>query len=72
MTAAAIAVLKDAAARKRFARLQAVAALAGFAVDAIEADDGGPEFCITRWCLTRRCRTMDELAELLRRMGVAE
>lgn len=60
------------AARKRFARLQALAALRGHAVERIDADDGGAEFVVSRWALTRRCGSLDELAELLQRMGVAE
>lgn len=57
--------------RKRFSRIQALAALQGFAVDSIEADDGTVEYCITKWALTRRANSLDALAETLLRMGVA-
>jgi hypothetical protein len=56
--------------RKAFANLQAVAALAGFTVEAIEADDGTTEYCVSRWAYTRRCRSLQELAAALRSMGV--
>jgi hypothetical protein len=58
--------------RKRFETLRAVAALRGVAVDAIDADGGGIEYVVTRWALTRRCRTLDELAGFLARMGIEE
>lgn len=57
--------------RKPFAHLQAVAARAGFAVDAIEADRGGPEYVVSRWAHTARCSSLPELTALLQRMGVA-
>lgn len=64
--------LHEAHDRKRFARLQALGALAGYAVDAIDADGGGIEYCITRWAMTKRCGTLEGLAAQLARMGVAE
>lgn len=56
--------------RKRAAKLQAAAALAGVRVDPIEADDGRLAWIVTRWALTRQCETLDELAEFLQRMGI--
>ena len=58
-------------ARKAVANVQAKAALAGFSVEPIEADDGGQVFVVSRWNLTRQCNTLDDVRELLRRMGVA-
>ena len=56
--------------RKRLATLRAVAARHGIPVEVIEADDGRPEFIVSRWAMTRRCRSLDELELLLARMGV--
>lgn len=58
-------------ARKAFSNAQAKAALAGFSVEQIEADDGGQVFIVSRWSLTRQCDTLDDVRELLQRMGVA-
>ena len=57
--------------RKRFSRLQAVAAIAGIRVDQIEIDDGRPAWVVTRWALSRQCNSLDELTDFLRKMGVA-
>jgi hypothetical protein len=57
--------------RKTVATLQAVAAMAGVRVDPIEGDDGHTVYIVTRWALTKQCNTLDEMADLLRRMGVA-
>ena len=57
--------------RKSLATLQALAALSGFSVEPIEADDGRHVFSVQRWNLARQCDTLDEVRELLRRMGVA-
>jgi hypothetical protein len=56
---------------KAFATLQAQAALVGVQVERIEADGGGQAFIVSRWNLTRQCDTIDDVRELLRRMGVA-
>lgn len=55
---------------KEAATLQAKAALAGVRVDPIEADDGELVWCVSRWALTRQCESLDEVRELLARMGV--
>lgn len=52
------------------ATVQAVAARAGVRVDAIPADDGGRVFIVSRWSLCRQCDTLDEVRELLLRMGI--
>ncbi len=52
--------------------LQALAAMKGYRVDPIEADDGSTAYCVTRWALTRQCSTLDQLREVLDRMGVKE
>ena len=59
------------AATKDFANLQAVAALRGYAVEAIDGG-AGPEFILTstRWPLTRRCGSLEELRSLMTRMGL--
>ncbi|WP_395699090.1 hypothetical protein [Aquabacterium sp.] len=66
-----MAAAVPAADRKPFSSMQASAALAGFTVEAIEADQGGVEYIVSRWAMTVRCTTLRELAALLRRMGVA-
>ncbi len=58
-------------AAKRFATLQAAAAFAGFQVSLIESDSGRAAFIVSRWALTRQVDALDELAEFLRRAGVA-
>ena len=55
---------------KEAAALQAKAALLGVRVDPIEAADGGLIWIVSRWALTRQCDTLDEVRELLARMGV--
>lgn len=60
----------EAAERKQLATLQAVAALAGVRVDPIEGDDGRTVYIVSRWALTKQCNTLDELRDLLARMGV--
>jgi hypothetical protein len=57
--------------RKTVATLQAQAAISGFSVEPIEADDGRHGFIVARWNLSRQCDTADEVRELLRRMGAA-
>ena len=57
--------------RKRLARLQALAALKGYTVEAIDGDDGSTQYIVMRWSLTRRAATLDDLEQLLARMGVA-
>jgi hypothetical protein len=55
---------------KPVATLQAVAALAEVRVDPIEGDDGKTVYIVSRWALTKQCNTVDELRDLLRRMGI--
>jgi len=45
--------------------------MAGVQVDPIGSDDGRQVFIVSRWNLTRQCDSLDELRELLQRMGVA-
>lgn len=57
------------AARKEFATLQATAALRGFRLDRIEADDGGVAYVITRWALTKQINSLDELRAFVEQIG---
>ena len=52
---------------KAFETLRARAALAGFALDAIEADDGARVFVITRWALTRELPGLGDVEAFLTR-----
>lgn len=56
--------------RKWFATARAEGARRGIAVDLIEGDDGRAEIILSRWAWTRSVRTLEELAGLLRVMGV--
>lgn len=56
---------------KQAATLQAQAALAGVRVDPVEDDRGTVIWIVSKWSLTRKCETLDEVRELLARMGVA-
>ncbi len=55
---------------KAFANLQARAALAGFAVNAIKDDRGQQAFIVSKWNLTRQCSTLAELTTFLLMVGV--
>jgi hypothetical protein len=50
---------------KRFATLQARAALAGVALAAIEDDAGRPAYVMTRWALTRQLDSLDAVERWL-------
>lgn len=55
---------------KAEATWRAKAALRGIAVHRSEADDGRRIWIVTKWSLTRRCDSFDELVAMLTRMGV--
>lgn len=54
---------------KRLATAQARAALAGFTLTPIEADNGSPMFVISRWALTRSFGDLSEVEAFLDRVG---
>lgn len=57
--------------RKLLGGMQAQAAYQKrIAVDGIDGDNGKPEYCISKWRLTRHCRSFYALSEMLARMGV--
>ncbi len=56
--------------RKRFATLQAAAALAGIVVTPIEADNGQRVYILSKGSLSKECSSLDEVRALLVRMGV--
>lgn len=47
---------------KRLANLKARACLQGVELHVIDGDDGGPEFICIKWAMTKRLRSLDELA----------
>ena len=55
---------------KALSTLRAVAALAGIRVDPIVTDRGRRAWIVTRWHLTRQVDTLDELAGVLRQLGL--
>ena len=54
---------------KRFATLQARAALWGATLTPIEADDGVPQYVISRWALTRAFADLGEVAHFFDQVG---
>ena len=56
---------------KQAATLQAQAALAGVRVDPVDDDHGTLVWIVSKWSLTRQCKTLGEVRELLARMGAA-
>jgi hypothetical protein len=59
--------------RKKFETLRAQAALLGATLILFDNDLGHPELALTRWCFTKAfsLAQLDELEELLKRMGAA-
>lgn len=55
--------------RKRFATLQARAALASVAAILTEGDDGRPQIIVSRWALCRSFTSLDDLEDWLDRVG---
>lgn len=55
--------------RKRFATMQARAALAGVALSAIEDDRGHQVFIASKWAMTKELATLDDVEQLLVRIG---
>jgi hypothetical protein len=51
--------------KKRFATLRARAALAGFTLEAIEAEAGTRVFIVSRWSLTRELRDLAAVERFL-------
>ncbi len=50
---------------KRFATLQAQAALHGVTLHKLEGDFGNPVYVATRWAMTKQLDTLDEAAAWL-------
>jgi hypothetical protein len=63
----------DDATRKRVDTARAKAALLGATLILFDNDLGRPELTLTRWCFTKAfsLAQLDELEELLKRMGAA-
>lgn len=55
--------------RKRFATLQARAALASVTATLTEGDDGRVQVVVSRWALCRSFASLDELEDWLDRVG---
>ena len=55
--------------RKRFATLQARAALAGVALSRTEDDRGHEVFIASKWALTKQLASLAEVEDLLARIG---
>jgi len=53
---------------KRFATLQARAALAGAMLSRIETDDGSMAYVLTRWALTKQLPDLDAVEAWLARL----
>lgn len=56
-------------ARKRFATLQARAAMAGVALSRLDDDRGRPVFIASKWALTKQLDSLDEVSAFLTRIG---
>lgn len=54
---------------KRFATLQAQAALVGVQLHRIDGDDGRPSYIATKWAMTASFGSLDETAAWLRRFA---
>jgi hypothetical protein len=52
------------------ANIIAPAALAGVAVTPIDDDRGRRVYIVSRWSMAKQCDTLDDVRELLGRMGI--